>query len=382
MGYQENFLPVEQNKLGHDVEIITSDRMPSFDGYSEHVGKIVKNRIIGKGVFYDNRIKVHRLPIYTEYYGQILLKHLKNKLIEIKPDIVQMHGVFSPLTIQAIKYCSELGYRVFIDDHSHPNNFRVDSLSKSAYINFCKLFYRLFSQNICCIMPVTYSSLQILGGLINLQDYKVELVPLGADINRFHQSYKLRKMCRDKYNLSDDEILIVSSGKFNVHKDIHILIKSLSNLCEKNLNVKLLLVGNGSKKYMGEIKSSIDLLSLNNQVIFRDFVPNSELALYYNGADIGVWPGDPSITVIEAMATGLPIIIPKNDDAYKILLDYDVAVCFIRGDIIDLSNVLQCLFNDNYMMSNMKRNALKLADQELSWEAIAKKTISIYESSQ
>ena len=52
MGYQENFLPSEQKKLGYDVEIITSDRIPSF---KEFRGEIRDDeQLIGEGLFEED----------------------------------------------------------------------------------------------------------------------------------------------------------------------------------------------------------------------------------------------------------------------------------------------------------------------------------------
>ena len=109
MGYQENYLPAEQKKLGHDVEIVTSDRLPPYKGYERHIGKIVGKRIVGAGTFEDNGIKIHRLPIFFEIEsgGQLFLKGLKKKLKQLEPDIVQAHGAFSLLTLQVI-FCRNL----------------------------------------------------------------------------------------------------------------------------------------------------------------------------------------------------------------------------------------------------------------------------------
>ena len=39
----------------------------------------------------------------------------------------------------------------------------------------------------------------------------------------------------------------------------------------------------------------------------EEFVSKEDLPSFYNTADTGVWPGSASITIIEAMAVGLPI---------------------------------------------------------------------------
>ena len=78
MGYQENYLPAEQKKLGHDVEIITTDRFPAYKGFKNHVGKLHKNRIVGTGTFKDNDVIIHRLPTIFEFRGgQIIVQRFK-----------------------------------------------------------------------------------------------------------------------------------------------------------------------------------------------------------------------------------------------------------------------------------------------------------------
>ena len=106
MGYQENYLLLEQKKLGHDVEIITSDRYPPFSSFERTIGHILGNRIVGSGVFYDNEVRIHRLPIQFENksHGQLLFKGLKKKLKELNPEIVQTHGESELCTIQCIMY--------------------------------------------------------------------------------------------------------------------------------------------------------------------------------------------------------------------------------------------------------------------------------------
>ncbi len=81
-GYQENLLPRYQKKLGHDVKVITSDRMSYFSG-----GK--KTKIVGTGHFGDAGVPVERLPIRGEFKGRFVwFKGLAKKLGEEKPDYI------------------------------------------------------------------------------------------------------------------------------------------------------------------------------------------------------------------------------------------------------------------------------------------------------
>lgn len=382
MGYQENFLPAEQKKLGVDVEIITSDRVPKYKGYEQSVGSIIGERIIGTGIFEENNVRIYRLPslFETEMNGQILLKGLIKKLKQLKPDIVQAHGAFSPLTLQVILCSKYLNYRVFVDDHSHKVNFCIDSLSKQVYLTLTKIFYLFYGKRVCLWMPVTHSSKQILQFILKIPDEKIALLPLGADTSRFKKSMELRRIGRNEIRIKDDSFVIISSGKFDECKDIHFLIEAFEKVIEEYPNIYLLLLGNGPEEYMMKLTNMINFAGLNRNVIFKNFVTNSELSNYYNAADIGVWPGDPSITVIEAVATGLPVIVPEDDPAYQVLVEGNASICFERGNIDSLSTAILKLIKNKNMRYKLIENSLNLVEETLSWNKVAAKSISIYSS--
>jgi glycosyltransferase involved in cell wall biosynthesis len=380
MGYQENNLPAEQKKLGHDVFIITSDHLPSYEGFNNHIGRVFGDKKIGIGEFSDKEISIYRLPCILEYkrHGQIIFLGLKKKLMELKPDIVHAHSVFSPSTLQTIYHSRKGKYHVVVDDHCNIDNFFPNSIMAKSYLEIVKRFYKIYDKNVSRFLPVTYSSKTIIQSFLKLPEDKIALLHLGVDANVFKKSKELRKKGRKEYDIKDDEIILISSGKFTQKKDIHILIKTFENINKKYSNIKLLLIGNGSKEYMRYLKDLVDALMIKEKVIFHDFVMNIELPKLYNAADIGVWPGTHTITAIEATATGLPVIIPSYNPAYSILFDNQSALSFKRGDIYSLFEKISILIEDRKKREIISINALKLVEKELSWETIGRKSIEIY----
>ena len=380
MGYQENYLPLEQKKLGHDIEIITADRYYPFPSFEKTVGHILGNRVIGSGIFFDNEIKIHRLPIQFEIksYSQFLLKGLKEKLRELKPDIIHAHGVFTPSTLQTIFYIRKSNYQLVIDDHCHDNNFNQNSILIKTYLEVVKLFYKVYGKNISHFLPVTYSSKNIIQSILQIPEKNITLLHLGVDANVFKKSKELRKNCRKELNIKDNEVLFISTGKFTQNKDIDILIEAFKNIAKIYSNTKLLLVGNGPAEYMKYLTDLIDDLSIKEKVIFHDFVINTDLPKFYNAADIGIWPGDHTITAIEATATGLPVIIPSYNAAYSILFNNKSALGFERASINSLFEKISMFIQDKKIRENISTNALRLVETELSWEKIARKSIEIY----
>lgn len=380
MSYQENYLPAEQKKLGHKVDIVTCDRIPSYQGYDGYLGRMTGERILGTGTFEDNGIAIHRLKTIFEIQngGMMVSIGMKRKLEELSPNVVQAHGAFVPSTLQAIAYSKRLGYRAFVDDHTHEENFHLDSLGKRAYISTIKSIYRICGDRVSQWMPITYSSREILHSVLEIPFEKMQLLPLGADATRFKKSEELRKQGRKEIAIDLDDFLIISSGKFHESKDIIPLIEAFSDVIQIKPSCKLLLVGNGPADYMERLRIIAKKEGIENSVIFHDYVGNEELPRYYNAADVGVWPGNPSITVIEAIAAGLPVIVPENDLAYKILFDNHATMGFKRGDKASLSAAMLSLMENESNRSALSINAMQLVANELSWEKIAEKSIHIY----
>jgi len=212
MGYQENFLPTEQSKLGNEVHIITSNLLPFFDGINENFRKLVP------GFFTENGVKIHRLSTIFKYKesGQLLLKGIKKKLGEIKPDIVHAHLTFSSVSLCAIHYQKKFKYKLFIDDHSHKGNFRIDTIYKRIYIFLAKKYINQKRNRINCLFPVQYSSKKILDHYFPNIDKK--LLHLGANDNFFYPSNELRQKIRTNLELEENDSLIVTSGKLGEHK--------------------------------------------------------------------------------------------------------------------------------------------------------------------
>jgi glycosyltransferase involved in cell wall biosynthesis len=378
MGYQENCLPSEQKKLGYDVEIVTSDRIPFIKGIHEEVHD--EERIIGEGLFEENNVIIHRLPVLLEYKksNKLFLKGLKSKLWELKPDIVHAHGDLELTTLQTIMCSKKLGFKVFIDSHSNSDNCKLNSSLKRLYYRLTKAFYKLFGERVQCWLPVTYASKELLAEYFNISEKRMELLPLGVNTNRFFKSEKLRESYRVKLGYNKDEFVIVTSGKFDPSKEVDTLIKAFSSIVKEYPKSRLLLIGKGSIEYMSYLNSIIENDNLDEQTHILDFVDNSELGAYYNLADVGVWPGTNSISAIEALGTELPVVIPKEDAAYKVAFDANAAIGFEKNNVHSLAAALSDLVWSPEVRLELSNNARILVKERLSWEKVAEKSIALY----
>jgi 1,2-diacylglycerol 3-alpha-glucosyltransferase len=140
-----------------------------------------------------------------------------------------------------------------------------------------------------------------------------------------------------------------------------------------------MILGSGPKNYADEVKNLVIKKGLENKVFFHDFVRNDELPKFYSFADIGIWPGSSSNTMIEAMSCSLPLILAQSEDTVH-LLENNNGFFFERNNENDFQNYLEKLIQDNSLRRNMGTNSKKIVDKNFSSKVIAKKTIEIYKN--
>jgi glycosyltransferase involved in cell wall biosynthesis len=214
---------------------------------------------------------------------------------------------------------------------------------------------------------------------LDIPEEKITILPLGLDNNKFSVDEKSGKDIRDRLSISS-KYLIIFAGNFDPRKDIDVLLKAFSQI-ESKFDVELLMLGNvsqnGGEKYMEQLRRSVISKEIENSVTFHKKVDHSELPSYLNAADIGVWPGKLGITTIEAVGTGLPVIVCKSD-ATRYIIENNNGLEFERGSEDELANQLCKYLSDDRLRSVHKTNAVQHAETELSWEAIAEKNFNVY----
>lgn len=121
----------------------------------------------------------------------------------------------------------------------------------------------------------------------------------------------LRNEVRKKFNL-DDKFVIGHVGRFIIPKNHDFLLDVFYELQKRQDNSFLLLVGDDSSK-RHEIEKKIDSLGLNDKVLILS--NRSDVNELLQAMDVFIMPsiyeGLP-VTLIEAQASGIPIIMSQN----------------------------------------------------------------------
>lgn len=369
LGYAEYYLSKKQQELGHEVCVISSDRFVQSP----------KERSYQVGVCKEEGIKVFRMPSLVDSFGVVMVCGLKDALAGFLPDIVHVHDIFSPLLLSSLLSKNMLGYKVVAD--SLTGSFIAKGLTfavKNLMLNVFKIVAlpfvlrkvdRFFTNS-------EYANTWTISEL-GVDPNQIDFIPLAADHNLFKFDMFERRRIRSQLNVGEDEVLTIYAGKIVPHKKIEVLLRATSPLIRKRRGVKILLLGNGPEKYVQRLLNFTYELKISENVIWHNAVHRTQLPYFYSAADIGVWPGHHSITIIEAMSTGLPVIIPRSKWMNH-LLEYKNGFSYTEGNTEELRAHIERLIENTKLRQDMGNRSRELVEDKLNWNLIAARTLKIY----
>jgi len=325
LGYQEYYLAKEQQKQGHDVTVITSDRYFPFPNYKDSFGKLLGNRILKPGFFIEEGIKTIRLKVRFENGTILWLKNLKKTILKENPDIVFLHQLFSINTMLLIKFLNKHNVKIIVDEHLLPyqiqdaRNFR-DRLIQIA-LKMSKNIIKRKLNYVDLFFTVTPSLTNFLKEYFNHQN--IETIPLGVDPELFNSKANLDKIDE----LEGNFFTLGYSGKIIENKGLEKLFSISNKLMNEYSNLRLVLVGNGSENYIKRLIKIIDEKN-RSRIKIIGAVPHNILQNYIQYFNLSFWLGSvPSASMEENMIMGIPIAISeKTTKSYLITQD---SGCFL-----------------------------------------------------
>ncbi|MCK4468852.1 MAG: glycosyltransferase family 4 protein, partial [Desulfobacterales bacterium] len=219
-----------------------------------------------------------------------------------------------------------------------------------------------------------------------LQEYeiapeKIQVIHPGVDIEKFQKldRNRCRKEIREHFGIDPSDIVILFvSMNFEI-KGLDYVMAAVgkAKASYPSKNVKLLVVGKGDYKKYGTLAQKA---GMQDNIIFAG-VQKRNLEKIYLASDIFMMLSrfdTFGITVLEAMAASLPVIISSNVGAKDLVREG------INGFVIeDTNNDDMICEKIGFMLDSKTRNTMtkEAYDTALnnSWEAVAKRVENIYE---
>lgn len=360
-GYQENLLPRYQKKLGHDVVVVTSDRRPFYiDDKS--------SRIVGTGTFYDNGVRIERIPIKWEFKNRfVIFKNLMQILEKEKPDYIFHHGLTMPSLITAVRYKKKHpGVFLATDNHSDLNiSARNIAWRKFYYEWFWKSKLKRNLNYIDIMFGVTPARCYFPVKFLGVSYEKVRLLPIGVDTDKADTVRdQNREQIRNEFGISKGDIVTVVGGKLSVAKGIIQVINAVSRI--KNLRIFLF----GSLD--DELKRKVDKC---DKAKFIGWLDRGKTLKILFASDLAAWPRIHTTLVEDAIAVNTPLLLRYHGSTSHHIRGNGIYL--FKGDELEIYQALKFISNNPEVLDRMREKSEKQR-KILSYDQIARESVEYF----
>ena len=375
--YQENLLVKYYRKHGHEVTVITSTYENVFDYYNN-----IHDNSKPKRIYYDHGAKIIKLPFKFNLLGKIKKYTDITDIVEdFKPDLLYIHDIM-PNMFEMLKYKKKNPHvKMIMDYHCDYSNSANNWLSLSILHKIIRkrLYMDPIRKHISKFYPIVPGSTKFLNEVYQIPEKEMEVLPLGADIDRVKEikASGKRKEIRERLGITDENIVIFSGGKFTPAKKIDLLLQAFNEINDPN--VHLIIVGDADQ-YNKEYKEILLTLSQNNPNIhYVGWLDNVGVYEHLSAADLAVFPASQSIVWQQAIASGLALIVGDTGEQSIQYLNEFNAITELKKDEINSENIKKSIEEIIYKkdeLENRKALAAKTASKYLDWDHLINKTLS------
>ena len=357
----------KQVEDGHDVSVYTTDscqeRLKLENNYNVDVD--------GIKVFYFKNISQSIKTKLTIDTPISLIPNLKKTINDF--DIIHIHEHRHSLAIATHRYAKKNNIPYVLQAHGSVLPFFQKEKLKEVFDKFWGFDILHDAEKVFALTEVEKQQYLKMG----VEEDKIEIVPLGINLKDYNNLPK-KGLFKSKYNLKENEKIILFLGRIHEIKGLDLLIKSFNNL--PNDNVKLAIVG-GDYGFKKEIDDLIEEYNLNDKVIFPGVLTGKDKLEALVDCDLFVMPSRyESFTTsgLEAMACNKPLVLTKNNHIHTWVNDNVGLTC--EFEVEELTKCLNTLLNDELLCKQFGKIARKLIEEEYNWDNVITQIETIYKN--
>lgn len=362
-------------KAGTDTRVISVEdsdtikrELKTFN--SQHLGKGISSLLVHGSPVNPN------LPMY--YLNEVahsakVVKYIKNMDCEI---IHYLNVTKEPFSIiQKIlgvrKPC--IAHLYHSDYAFHRPDFKVRLFS---------IKFGLFDH----ILATNKSLVRYLTEEMKINEGRVHYAPFPIDINRFRMREK--RELREKYNLPLDDPIIAYVGAIYPDRGVFVLIRAFKELLKEKPDALLFvchskLEGDEARwsPYFYKIAES---KGFHGRVILEG--PSPHIEEIYCLSDVVAlpftqpyWITDPPLVLLEAMASGVPVVTTPVGAISEIGRDRENLILSQPGDSTSLKKALHWSLEERDEADRIGLNARMIIEGEFSMDLVGRRLNSIYQ---
>jgi glycosyltransferase involved in cell wall biosynthesis len=186
----------------------------------------------------------------------------------------------------------------------------------------------------------------------------------GADQNRFYPANAKERLVPQ----------IVFTGRLVAEKGVHVLLEAMRILKEHDVAAVCKVIGGaafGSNRVTNYVSSLMK--GIQGNVAFTGYMSGADLAEALRSSDIyccpSVWEEPFGMAIVEAMASGLPVVA-SNIGGIPEILEHGGGILVPPNNSIFLAKTLEGLIADNKSRQRMAAESLGNFEKHFTWDVV------------
>lgn len=336
---------------GHPSTILTCD---SNDTPSEWIG--VEQGGTNAGDTFLPRVVNFGLPsLLSKLLGPAQLRTAREEVR--KADVVHLHCVWSPSTLQIGAICRELGVPYVVSCHGMLDDWSMEqrSLKKKVFHTLGGRILLEKAARVHCTAPAELEQSKKW-----FPNGNEAVIPYLMDLEPF-RDLPGPEIARRKFSMLGDgsEPTVLFLSRIHYKKGPELLLQAAASLRADGIRGKVAFAGTGEESYLASLKGLATELKLDDSVHFLGQVKGKEKLSLYQSADLFVLPTSQEnfgLVLIEALACGTPLITTKGVDIWQDVQESGA------GEIVDqaplqLAGAISKLLRDEKLRKSMAAKA-------------------------
>ena len=336
------------------VDVLTSGLASGFvkEKFSDNI-TVYRLGLRKKNLHFWRRIEVIEWLLKAHFYYHRLLK--KNNY-----DLVHVFNAFPS------------GWLSYITRRRLPYIISLSGSDVPGYNSRLTLDYRLMSG---LFLKIWSNASRIVAPSQGLRDLAfkfmpgldIRVIPHGVDTGVFHPAEK---------HSTFSQLRILSVCRLISRKRIDMLIRAVARLKELGFNIKLSIAGEGNIK--GQLQELANKLSVCDSIFFLGGVTSDRMPQLYRDNDIFLMSSvseGMSIAMLEAMASGLPIITTRCEGVEELVINNGIIV--EQPDPQDFATAIKYLVQNPQVYRTMSSASIERSFL-FTWSSFARRYFEYY----
>lgn len=352
-------------KQGHEIVVLTSSSIPTVEAKELpfRVYPIIAN---------------WKLPVLG---GSASWQTLQRAVSSFRPDVIQV--IFPDSTLGA-DY--QLPYLISQLDRRIPVVTLFFSFTSSSSNLFGKLGVAAMLFGSRAIFIHSEQLLNEFTRRLPVFRGKSHLVPVGNNLDGAQYDNQDRDSLRQQRGWSDTEFHLGFYGAMDPSKGIDTLLEALALLLPDYPQLRLHFIG-GRTTYQSGYPSEVEVIvkqrRLEQVVSSSGYLSKEEVCHQLRACDVCVLPFKRNAlgrsSLVSALSLGVPVITTRLTERSAYFCDNQNVLLVAPSDPLELSRAITRLMLDAPLRQRLSLGG-KLLAERLSWQAIAARSVEIYET--